>query len=238
MSVVSLLTRGSSTDAARRSDVATAGAVPSPPALRQRRSRWRDARLWLGVLLVVGSVLAGAKVLGAAGDTTAVWQLVRDVPAGSAVDGADVRVTRVHFDDAATAAHYLPATAPIAAGVHAQEDLHAGEMLAVAAVNTEPSPLRRQLPLGVASASAPADLRPGDHVEVWAVAAADAGTTRAGRTAPVKVLPDVVVLSVGSAVSGVSGDRQVLVGLTDDVDVGTVLTSVSNARVVLVRLAG
>lgn len=195
--------------------------------------------MWLGVLLVVGSVLVGAKVLAAADDTVAVWQVVRDVPSGQPVGASDLRVTQVHFDEAPTAAQYLSADLPLLAGSRATHDLRAGELLATGAVSDAPSPLRRQLPLSLAPGSAPADLRPGDHVEVWAVAdsASSSGRTREAAP-PTLVLADVAVLSAGATASGVSGDRQVLVGLTDEVDVASVLAALTDARVVLVRLAG
>ncbi len=232
---VSLLTRGSSATPPRQADAPHPPA--SPPATRQRRSRWRDPRLWLGIALVVGSVVVGAKVMAAADDTVGVWQLVHDVPFGAEVDATDVRVTQVHFGEPAVAGQYLTSDVPIAPGEHATRDLQAGELLGLASVSSARSPLGRQLPLGVAAAAAPADLRSGDHVEVWAVAGGTDGTPRA-RGLPTMVLPDVVVLSVGSSLSGVSSDRQVLVGLADDVDVGGVLRQVTGAQVVLVRLAG
>lgn len=237
MAGVSLLTRGSSPVAGSRV-AASSGSLISPPATRQRRTRWRDARLWLGVMLVVGSVLAGAKVLAAADDTTAVWQVVRDVPAGQPVLASDLRVTHVHFDETQAAAQYLSADALLTDGARASRDLRAGEMLAANAVSDDPSPLRRQLPLSVAPGSAPADLRAGDHVEVWAVADSATASGGAQPAAPSLVLPDVAVLSAGTSAAGVSGDRQVLVGLADDVDVGSVLAALTDARVVLVRLAG
>jgi len=236
MTHVSLLTRGSSANGTGQAEPGRS--VSSPPATRQRRSRWRDFRLWLGIVLVVGSVVAGAKVLASADDTVAVWQVVHDVPAGAGVDSSDLRITQVHFAEPAVAAQYLPGSRAIVPGSHAARDLHAGEMLPAAALSSVDSPLRRQLPLGVSPAHAPADLHAGDHVEVWAVADDSAGTSKAADGVPAKVLPDVVVLSVGSSLSGVSGDRQVLVGLADDVDVGSVLRQVTGAQVVLVRLAG
>lgn len=185
----------------------------------------------------MASVVAGAKILSSADDTVAAWQLVRDVPSGAVVEESDVRGTHVHFDEPGVAAHYLTGAAPILPGARATRDLQAGEMLAADALSSEPSPLRRQLPLAVAAAQTPADLRPGDHVQVWAVANVDDVGARADRAAPVEVLPDVMVLTVGSGLSGVSGDRQILVGLSDDVDLADVLGKVAGAQVVLVRLA-
>lgn len=194
--------------------------------------------MWLGVLLVAASVVAGANLLASADDTVAVWQVVRDVPSGTELSSSDVRATRVHFDERSAADHYLPATLPLASGAHATHDLHAGEMLAITAISSAESPIRRQLPLGVAATDAPADLHAGDSIEVWAVADKTDGRSSAGQAHPILVLPDVDALSIGTGQSGVSGERQILVGLRGDVDVGEVLRLVSGARIVLVRLAG
>ena len=47
--------------------------APSVPAQRNRRARWKDGRLVLGVLLVAITALAGAKLLSSADDTTTIW---------------------------------------------------------------------------------------------------------------------------------------------------------------------
>lgn len=208
----------------------------SPSAARQRRIRWRDPKLWLGIVLVLVSVVVGARVLASADDTVAVWQLSRDIPAGSAVGPSDVRVTHVHFADRAVAGQYVLADQLLGAGLRATRDLQAGEMLAVSSVTSSAAPASRQLPLGVGASHAPADLRAGDHVEVWAVPSSSAGGSRTSE--PTMVLRDVTVLSVGSGAVGVSAERQVLVRIVARTDVGTVLRQISGASVVLVRLAG
>jgi hypothetical protein len=214
-----------------------AGPAPSPAAARQQRRRWRDPRLWLGIVLVLGSVLVGAKVLAAADDTVAVWELAHDIPAGTGVGTGDLRVTRVHFDEASVALLYVAAGRPLAAGTQATRDLHAGELLEASAVSSVASPPTRQLPLGVDAAHQPADLRAGDHVDVWAVPGSPDGRGT-GQAAPARVLHDVVVLAVGGSATGVSGDRQVLFGIGASVDVSVVLRQMAGAVVVLVRLAG
>lgn len=237
MGEVSLRLRDATVYPERQPDLPDAPA--SPPAARQRRSRWRDPKLWLGAVLVLGSIVVGARVLASADDTVAVWQVAHDVPAGSPVDGSDLRSTRAHFDDPAVAAQYVSATHALAPGVRATVDLHAGELLPAAEVSATAAPDIRQLPLGVSAAHAPADLRAGDHVEVWAVpgaSAADGGS--ADHPVPRLVFRDVTVVSVGSSVLGASADRQVLIGLGPAVDVGTVLQQITGAGVVLVRLAG
>lgn len=236
MGEVSLRLRGTADRVEHRPDLMDAPA--SPPAARQRRTRWRDPRLWLGIVLVLGSIALGARVLASANDTVAVWQLNRDIPAGGAVTAADLRLTGVHFDDPAVTGLYLLAGQALAPGARATRDLHAGEMLAASALTSSAAPATRQLPLGVGAANVPADLRPGDHVEVWAVPSQSAGGGSRGSAAPSLVLQDVAVLSVGGGAVGVSAERQVLVGLGPRADVGAVLQRVTGASVVLVRLAG
>jgi hypothetical protein len=118
----------------------------------------------------------------------------------------------------------------------AARDLHAGELLALTALSTGGPTAGRQVPLAVAAAHQPADLRAGEHVDVWAVRPADSGHGD-GATSSL-VLHDVVVLSSGSEATGVSGERQVLVAVGDQVDVGSVLRATTGAQVTLVRLVG
>jgi hypothetical protein len=179
----------------------------------------------------------GARVLAAADDTVAVWQLARDIPAGAAVSGADLQLTRVHFDDPAVAGQYLLADNSLDPEARATRDLMAGEILARSALTSAAAPATRQLPLGVDAVHAPADLRVGDHVQVWAVPSSAPGSGKRP-PAPSLVLSDVTVLSAGGSVVGVSAERQVLVGLSPRTDVGAVLQRINGSAVVLIRLAG
>jgi hypothetical protein len=236
MGEVSLRLRVAADHLERPADAPDAPA--SPQAARQRRTRWRDPKLWLGVVLVLGSIVIGARVLASADDTVAVWQLARDVPAGSEVSSSDLHVTRVHFNDPSVAGQYLLADHAVQPGARATRDLQAGEILAGSAVTSSAAPATRQLPLGVSAVHEPADLRAGDHVEVWAVPTSSPGAGSRGAASPSLVLRDVTVLSVGSSAVGVSAERQVLVGLSSRADVGAVLGQITGASVVLVRLAG
>lgn len=215
-----------------------AGNTPaSPRAARQRRSRWRDPRLWLGAALVLASVVIGGRVLAAADDTVAVWQVGHDVPAGNPLQTSDLRVTRIHFEDPAVAEQYVEAAGPIKPGALAARDLHVGEILAVSAVRSTQVRTVRQLPLGVGAAAEPADLRAGDHVEVWAVPGSAPGTGGRSPSVPRLVLREATVLSAGTSAVGAAGERQVVVALGPAVDVGSVLRQLVGASVVLVRLA-
>jgi len=219
-------------------DVDRAGdlAGTSPPAQRLQRRRWRDPRLWLGIVLVLFSVLVGATLFSRADDTVAVWAADSDLHAGAAVTSDDVHSTRVHFADGAEAARYLPASEPIPPGAVAARDVAAGELVATSAVSTNGSTPDR-LPLAVGSAGLPADLDVGDTVDVWAVPAADAAGT--GRQNSTQVLDDVTVTSLGAEeAGGLDATREVAVALPAQTAVGEVLDGLSGSDVVLVLVGG
>ena len=73
-----------------------------PRATRSRRPGWRNPRLLLGVVLVAGSVVLGARVLAAADDTVGVWAVSRSLPAGAAVEDGDLERRQVRFPDEET----------------------------------------------------------------------------------------------------------------------------------------
>jgi hypothetical protein len=218
----------------------------SPTARRGIHSRWRDPRLVLGVLLVLASVLVGARVLAGADDTTPLWAATRDLPAGSQVSADDVEVVDVSLGSEVGTA-YLSATAPLTSGLVLAKPLAAHELLTRSAVDpSAPAPVA-QLPLGVASSSMPSDLAPGDIVDVWVVppAAVDSQpglTPRAvGAARATSVLRSVIVVGTDSLVTlGSASTRNVVVGLTRPQlgRLATVLPRLNSGTIVLVRHGG
>lgn len=206
----------------------------SPPARRVSRRRWQDPRLWLGLFLVAVSVVIGARLLAAADDTVPVWRVTSDLQAGDELTTADVEVAHVHFEEAGSATVYLTADGPLPDGLRVDRPLAADELVPAAAVGSDGVAVPRQLPLGVTAAGLPAGLGTGDVVDVWAVPPPDAEGMSS-----VRVLPEVQVTAVSDAgPSGIAGDRQVVVAVQDDVDLGTVLDELSGTSVVLVRVDG
>ncbi len=210
---------------------AASGAPKSPAARRVTVARWRDPRLWLGLLLVCGSVVVGAKLLAAADDTVAVWQLGETASAGVPVDASDLRAARVHFEDEAVAAEYWLTSREFPTDARLSRDVSAGELLSAAAIATGDASSLRRMPLNVSSSGYPVGLAVGDHVEVWAVP--DDGRA----TDPQQVLADVTVMALGAdGMAGVGGDRDVAVSLPTDADVAEALRSLNGALVVLIMI--
>ncbi|MEJ7706702.1 MAG: hypothetical protein WKF82_05065 [Nocardioidaceae bacterium] len=208
--------------------------LASPPARRVRVTRWRDPKMLFGLVLVLGSVVVGAKVLAAADDSVAVWQLDQAVIQGTVLTGDDLRTTRIRFADDALLDRYLLADEIIPTGALAVRDLAAGELLSDTAVTTSGESSLRLLPLDVGSGGIPAGLAAGDHVEVWALTELEDLTQR---SAPTQVFADATVMSLGAGGSPVAGaTSQVSVAMPPDAEVAEALSSLNGARVVLVRI--
>jgi hypothetical protein len=166
---------------------ASAEARPGPTPRRVRPPRWLDLRLVLGVLLVLGSVLLGARVVGAADATVPVWAVTGDLAAGTRLDAGDLRAVDVRLGDAADA--YL-ATSTRPEGRTLARAVRAGELLPRAAL--DPTTELVQLALPVQSGYVPPALERGQLVDVYAVAdpaagadVADGSVTPVVRKAPV-----------------------------------------------------
>jgi len=71
--------------------------LPSPRAARLRPPSWLDRRLLLGLLLVLTSVVVGARVLAGADSSVPVYVATRDLVAGTALAEGDLRVSRVRL---------------------------------------------------------------------------------------------------------------------------------------------
>lgn|GEM_PF-619018 len=231
---------------------------PSPPARRLGRRGWRDTRLLFGVLLVLVSVVIGARLFQSA-DRTAAWVAAKaDLPAGHVVTAADLVTVHAQLDDD-TAARYYPGRRmkEIVGGTLARP-VGKGELLSGGDFAGEDSPATRIVPVVVKAGRIP-DLAPGDHVDVYvyqpagAVSGTDNGTGTSGATgdpngqgqadgvgtpaaggagAEVMVLHDVEFLGEERIASG---DRSLTLRVPVDAAIRAVAASQS-ARVDIVKL--
>lgn len=215
----------------RRADADPPEAPSSPRARRTRVARWRDPRLWIGVVLVLAGVVGGAKLLAAADETVPVWSAAHEIHAGATVAPQDLVRTDVHFTDRRTRQRYLAGEEQIPADARAVHDIAAGELIRRGVLAAEDRDAK-QLPLAVPPQGLPAGLAVGDRVAVWAVP-----DPSRSHHQPKRVLDDVAVVSMSStARGGLSADRRVSVRLPGDVDVASVLRALGDSSVVLIRL--
>ena len=138
----------------------------SPAARRLATPGWLDGRLVLGVLLVLVSVVVGARVLSAADRSTLVYALRADMAAGSEVLPQDVQPVRVRLFD--NAQEYLSAELPLPPGYVLRRAVGAGELLpreAVAPTGQEVD--YRVVTVAVQVGHLPSSLEARQQVDVW-----------------------------------------------------------------------
>jgi hypothetical protein len=205
---------------------------PGPAPRRVRPPRWLDLRLVLGVLLVLGSVLLGARVVGAADATVPVWAVTGDLAAGTRLDAGDLRAVDVRLGDAADA--YL-STHTRPEGRTLGRAVRAGELLPRAALDA-PTELV-QLALPVQSGYVPPGLERGQVVDVYAVADPAAGATGATGGSVTPVVRQAPVAAISGRSEGVLSTPttaiQVVVSVAAD-DAPDVLAAIAGRPLVVV----
>jgi hypothetical protein len=206
--------------------------LPGPTPRRIRPPRWLDLRLVLGVLLVLGSVLLGARVVGAADATVPVWAAAGDLAAGTELTAGDLRAVDVRLGD--TAGSYL-STATQPDGRTLARAVRAGELLPGSALE-EPAHLV-QLALPVQSGYVPPGLERGQLVDVYAVADPAAGATGLADGSVTPVVRHAPVQAISGRSEGVLSTPttaiQVVVAVAAD-DAPDVLAAIAGRPLVVV----
>ncbi|MBM7507262.1 hypothetical protein JOE61_001076 [Nocardioides salarius] len=194
---------------------------PSPSgvstAVRSRRPGWRDPRLWVGVALVAGSVVLGARLLAAADDMVTVWSASSDLGVGQRLEPDDLVAQRVRFDDARAVAGYLGADDELPADATLVRPVAAGELVPAAALGSAQDSGRVELPLSVDPERLP-DLGAGMTVDVYLLAPGRDADGRRIELDPGPVLADVTVVDASTPDGGFgsSGQRRVVVAVPED----------------------
>lgn len=209
-----------------------------PPVQRLRRPRWSDSRLILGVLLVLGSVIAGAKIIGAARQTTAVYAAARELVPGQSLSAEHLVPVQVNLGDAAD--KYLPVERGVPAASLVVRETRAGELLTATAVASASTVSLKPVMLPVEHESASV-LVAGSIVDVW-VNQKQPGVTPERYGVPNRLLAAAPVSRgperAGTQVVGTKGTIGVQVMVPADA-VGAVIAAIDQgAKVTLVPIPG
>jgi hypothetical protein len=212
-------------------------AAGSPSAARLARPAWLDARLVLGVLLVLVSVVVGARALAAADRSQLVWATASDLAAGVTLTADDLVASQVRLFG--SGGGYLPARGDKPVGYVLDRAVGAGELLPRSALMLpEGQDDLRQVSVPVLPGHVPPDLARGEQVDVWSTPSVDGGTPAGERAAASRlVLPSLTVqqpMGDGGAL-GASAERSVVLVLRPG-DVGTLLSATALGRLDLVRV--
>ena len=145
----------------------------SPAASRLATPSWLDARLVLGVLLVLVSVVVGARLLASADSSTGVWSVARDLAPGSTLAAGDLerRQVRLTGDDLD---RYLTVASGSPVGYVLTRGVGRGELLPRAGID-QPQALGslRDVSVPVEPGHLPDDLAAGQVVDVYLTLDAD-----------------------------------------------------------------
>ena len=196
--------------------------VTSPPARRVGPGR-RDVRLALGVLLVLASVVVGARVVTTADDRVAVWSVTAALAEGTTLTADDLAATPVAVNDLSAYA----VTAESIVGQRLSRDLGAGELVPRAALAVTSGADRRLVTVPVDPLHAPPALARGERVDVY-VSPRDGSSVGAGvEVLPALVLAKALVADPGSVDAGGASDQ---VGVVLDVSAADADRAVAAAR--------
>ncbi|MCC9203604.1 SAF domain-containing protein [Arthrobacter sp. zg-Y769] len=201
-----------------------------PAAARLRKPSWRDPRLLLGILLVLGSVAGVVTLVDSADRTTEVYAAKRDIPPGTPVRAEDLHPIPVRLGNAEQL--YLPVAAGIPENAVAGAALRAGELVAGSSLIEADSLDRKPVGLRVED-PLPASTDAGSRVDIWAAMP----NARNGFDEPEQLIEaaEISELTVTESALGASRSTELLV-LVDDSDLPLLLSALSNqAKITVVH---
>jgi hypothetical protein len=170
----------------------------SPQAARLVRSRWLDPRLVTGLLLMLGSVVLGTRVIAAADDTVPVLVAATDLAPGQSLTTTMVETRQVGLAESLEGLYH---TGQVGDGYVVVRPVSAGELLprSAVAVVTDTDAVR-YVTVAVPATEVPVGLGPAAVVDVWRAPPEQGDDRTAGR-----LLADVSVTAVDSGSGGLGG---------------------------------
>jgi hypothetical protein len=207
--------------------------LTSPRAARLVTPRWLDARLVLGVLLVLIAIAAGARVFASADRFGRVLVAKHDLVPGERISAADLTVGRVRLDGQGSlyvSAGSVPVGYVVTRYVGAHEFVPVGALSAGAPADAD----ARLVTVPVAAGHLPPELSRGSLVDLYLTPKTAAG---AAVPAPVLVLANVAVASRVGGSRTFGADSTLSVVLTVPADrVADVVHAVESGTVDLVAV--
>jgi hypothetical protein len=208
--------------------------LPAPSASRLAKARWLDARLLIGLLLVLLSVVVGAKVVADADQRVKVWSVTHDLGADTPLSSDDLAPASVSLDD--STGRYLSASEDLD-GLVLTRPVGRGELLPVSAVGRSDASTERRITIEV-DRTGVAGITKGRVVDVYAVR--DDNATGPS-TPPELVLSGVTVAEDVKSSGGTFGGGGSTVGVTllvDQTKVPGLIDAVAHGSIYLVQVPG
>lgn len=195
--------------------------------------RWLDARVAVGLLLVLVSMAAGARLVSSAGHLTPVYVAAHDLVPGEQLAGGDVAVARVRIDG--DVSRYLSASTAAPVGYVVNRVVGAHELLPAAALSPAAALADiRMVTVPIQPGHLPDDLGRGDLVDVYVTP-----KVASGRDVPLPtlVLAKVAVDTREGGSRGFGGESSLAVVLmVPSDDVPAMVHAVESGLIDLVRV--
>jgi hypothetical protein len=206
--------------------------LPAPSAARLKPPSWLDGRLVAGVVLILLSVVVGAKVIASSDHYDNLWAAARNVAPGTTLVKADLAEVKVRFKDHGGA--YISADGPSPVGRTTSQQLAAGQLIPLAALPSAPPSAIRLVTVPVDKLHMPrgSDLH-GVQVDLYVTSKASADSVQ---SAPQLVLANVTIADTitDSSLGGGGGSGVVLAVPVSYVD--AVVAAAQAGSVDLVRV--
>lgn len=203
----------------------------SDPARTPRRAFWGDARFFLGVLLVVASVVGVWLVVTTARQTVPVYAAAHTIVPGEAIGEGDVKIVDVALG--ALSDTYLAAD-DLGEAMVATRTIEAGELVPAASVG-DPDAARTTSVVVRSAVDVPASVEAGTVVEVWAAPLLEQGAYDEPRV----LVADATVVSVTRDDSMIGGGAAALELVIPRADVSATLAAMADeAALSIVPAAG
>lgn len=208
-------------------------ALPTPAARRLPRSRWTDIRLIVGVLLVLLSVVVGARLFAAADDTVPVWVSTSDLGPNIPLTAEDLIARRVRLETGVEG--YLGATGPPPVGRVLVRPIGKGELVPRAALATSETGAAGELRRVAVSVARATGLSRGAVVDVYRLPSTDAAAREAQPAALVLERVTVAQVEEASRALGAPASREVVLLLPSG-EVRRLLDAQAGGRIELVQV--
>lgn len=212
----------------------TAPAAPAAPTARRlQRPGWRDTRLLVGILLVLVSVLAGARLIASLDDTSPVYAAARPLLPGQEIGPQDLVVVPVQLSGMGDG--YVDGSIEMATGTFVLRPIDEGELVPVASLGSAQQARDKTVTVPVDPAAA-ASLSVGTVVDVW-VSRRDTEAAGERYLDPELLLEQAVIAQVpsGEQALGMGVGRAAVQVIVPAGEVAAVISSVDQeARVTLV----
>jgi hypothetical protein len=108
--------------------------LPEPTAKRLQRPSWRDARLLVGLVLVLLGTALGARIIATSDDTVPMYAASTTIRPGDHLTSDNVRRVDVQLGDQTS--RYLSARSAVPDDSYALRDIPEGELVPISAVGT------------------------------------------------------------------------------------------------------